>query len=45
MGPLRSGKGPHRLVWKALKFCFLGFLTEIAQDTNSLISEMHWLYS
>ena len=45
MGPLTSGKGPRRLVWKALEFCCLELLTEIAQGSNFLISEMHWLYS
>jgi len=40
MGPLKSGKGPRRLVWKVLKFCCLGFLTDAAQGTNSVISEM-----
>jgi len=45
MGPLTSRKGPSKPVWKALEFCCLGFLMEIAQGTKSLISEMYWLYS
>lgn len=45
MRPFTRGKGPRRLVWKALEFCCLGFLVKIAQGANSLISERHWLDS
>lgn len=45
MGPLKSGKGPRRLVWKVLQFCCLGFLTETAQGTNCYFRKVQLKFS
>lgn len=41
MRSLTSGKGPRSLGRETFEFCYLGFLMEIAQSTDSLISETH----